>query len=628
MASPRRRGQRLSSPTTEHTIRKIVIATGAVTTLAGTAGQYGNVDGTGAAARFQSPVGIASDGAGNLYVADSNNAIRKIVIATGVVTTLAVGTAAPRGTHRALRRRQRRGGQPLRRRYRQRHHPEGRHRDRRRHHPRGRAGQRGTTDGTGAAARFDGPSGIASDGAGNLYVADSDNDTIRKVVIATGAVTTLRGHARPAGQRRRHGHGRQLRRTHPASPATGRATSTSPTATTSTIRKVVIATGAVTTLAGVAGQAGSHVTERAPPRASDHPCGIASDGAGNLYVGDRNNNTIRKIVIATGGRHHARGRGAAARQRGRHRRGRPLQLAQAAPPPTGPATSTSPTRNTIRKIVIATGAVTTLAGTAGQSGSADGTGAAARFNAPIGIAGDGAGNLYVADAQHHPEDRHRDRESSPRWRAAGPYGNADGTGRGARFDSRRHRQRRRGQPLRRSMPAPPSGRSSPRPGTSPGSRAQRASSGARTAPAPPPASAAHPGIASDGAGNLYVADTSNGTIRKIVIATGAVTTLAGVAGRTRAARTASGAAARFNAPTDIASDGAGNLYVADGNTIRKIVIATGGRVDRRSGSPAKIGVSLGPLPASLKCPRSVAVLPTGELAIVDYVENAVLIARL
>ena len=75
-------------------------------------------------------------------------------------------------------------------------------------------------------------------------------------------------------------------------------------------------------------------------------------------------------------------------------------------------------------------------------------------------------------------------------------------------------------------------------------------------------------------------------------------------------------------------DGAGNLYVADdGNhTIRKVVIGTA-TVSTVVGAPALVGVSLGALPASLNAPYSVAVLPTGQLAIVDNVENAILLAR-
>jgi len=79
-----------------NTIRRIVIATGAVTTIAGTAGTGGSDNGTGTAAKFNGPYGITTDGT-NLYVTDShNNTIRQIVIATGVVTTIA-GTAGTTG---------------------------------------------------------------------------------------------------------------------------------------------------------------------------------------------------------------------------------------------------------------------------------------------------------------------------------------------------------------------------------------------------------------------------------------------------------------------------------------------------------------------------------------------------
>ena len=125
-----------------HTIRKVVIATGVVTTLAGTAGAPGSTDGTGAAARFDAPDGLATDGAGDLFVSEfPNETIRKVVLATGVVTTIA-----------------------------------------------GSAGVSGSTDGTGLAARFKSPGELASDRAGNLFVADGN--TIRKLVVATGVVTT------------------------------------------------------------------------------------------------------------------------------------------------------------------------------------------------------------------------------------------------------------------------------------------------------------------------------------------------------------------------------------------------------------------------------------------------------
>ena len=125
-------------------IRK-VSPTGVVTTLAGT--NSGFADGTGAAAQFNGPIGVAVDSNGIIYVADYNNhRIRKVTPA-GVVTTLA-GTNSSYGNSYA--------------------------------------------DGTGAAAKFYNPSGVAVDASGNVYVADEFNDRIRKVT-PTGVVTTLAG---------------------------------------------------------------------------------------------------------------------------------------------------------------------------------------------------------------------------------------------------------------------------------------------------------------------------------------------------------------------------------------------------------------------------------------------------
>src|SRR6266704_7080 len=118
--------------TDNQTIRKITPA-GVVTTLAGLAGSGGSADGTGSAARFNIPFGVATDSSGNVYVADwGNHTIRKIT-PVGVVTTLA-----------------------------------------------GLAGSFGSDNGTGSAARFNGPSGVATDSSGNVYVADYYNNTVRK----------------------------------------------------------------------------------------------------------------------------------------------------------------------------------------------------------------------------------------------------------------------------------------------------------------------------------------------------------------------------------------------------------------------------------------------------------------
>ena len=326
-------------------------ANAVVTTLAGTAGSIGSADGTGVAARFTTPYSVAVNRSGDIYVADYySHTIRKIT-AGGVVSTFA-----------------------------------------------GSAGEAGSTDATGSAARFYYPSAVAVDSSGNVYVAE-ENHTIRKITVD----------------------------------------------------------GAVTTLAGTAGRTG-----RADGLGSvarfDGPSGIAVDSSGNLYVAEYYGLTIRKITAA--------------------------------------------------------GLVTTLAGS--TQGSDDGAGTVAKFDSPTGIAVDSNGNVYVADTYNHTIRKITAAGTVTTLAGtAGQSGSTDGAGANARFNE-------------------PSG------------------------------------VAADAGGNLYVADEANKTIRKITAA-GIVTTLAGTAGRI-GSTDASGTSARFLMPKAVSIDLAGNVYVADmlNRTIRKV----------------------------------------------------------
>jgi hypothetical protein len=317
----------------------------AVSTLAGSPNVTGSADGTGAAARFYYPQDITTDGT-NLYVADAGNCtIRKIVISTGQVTTLA-----------------------------------------------GTAGSCGFADGTGPAARFQEPQAITTDGT-NIYVADTFNVTIRKIVISTGQVTTLAGTAGVGGSA--DGIGPAASFDAIFSITTDGTNLYAADTNNSTIRKIVISTGQVTTLAGTAGSIGFADGTGSEAR-FQAPYGITTDGT-YLYVADESNFTIRKIVISTGQvttlagtgdvPGSADGVGSAARfqnPEGVTTDGTSLYVVD-----TG--------NQTIRKIVISTGQVSTLAGTVFLTGSTDGVGSAARFNYPQGITTDGT-NLYVADA--------------------------------------------------------------------------------------------------------------------------------------------------------------------------------------------------------------------------------------
>lgn len=229
--------------TNDHTILKITA--GVATVFAGQSGAHGFGDGTGVAAQFFSPSDVVLDNAGNLFVADTdNNTIRKISSA-GVVTIFA-----------------------------------------------GAPGPPGSADGTGLAARFSGPRGVAIDSAGNIYVADTNNHTIRKITPG-GVVSTLAGSAGMQGSF--DGMGNTARFRGP----TGVAVDSSGNiyvadSENNTIRKIT-PSGVVSTLAGFPGEIGSDDGVGCAARFNT-PRGVAVDSGGAVFVTDTGNSTVRKIT--------------------------------------------------------------------------------------------------------------------------------------------------------------------------------------------------------------------------------------------------------------------------------------------------------------------------------------------
>ncbi|MFA6016003.1 MAG: IPT/TIG domain-containing protein [Gallionellaceae bacterium] len=328
-----------------NTIRKVVIAGAVVSTLMGP-GFSDSSTTPATAGSFQSISDIATDGT-NLYVADAgNNSIRKIVLATGALTTLA-------GT--------------------------------------GKVGFADTA--TDVLATFRYPNGLVSVGS-NLYVADSGNNLIRQVVLATQAVTTIAGNVVTPSNI--NGIGTSSKFNFPYGITTDGGNLYVADSASRLIRKIVLSSGVVTTLAG-SGYFGA-VDARATAASFNYPFGLTTDGT-NVYVADMGNNRIRQISLATGDVTTLAGSGvlgyADAVVGTDAKFNQPAGITTA----NGKLYVADSGNHKIRQIDIATGEVTTVAGS-GSTGSLDGNGTAASFRNPRGITTDGV-KLYVADTDNN-----------------------------------------------------------------------------------------------------------------------------------------------------------------------------------------------------------------------------------
>lgn len=311
-----------------------------VSTLAGS-GNIGSVDGSSSTASFDNPQGLAVDVIGNLYVADySTNKVRRIAQDGTVTTFVGSGTGA-------------------------------------------------SIDGTGSAASFGLPSGVAIDSAANIFVTDSGTNKLRKVTPA-GTVTTIAGSGSVGFA---DGTGMSASFNSPAGVASDGAGTTFVADTYNNAIRKVTPSGSVTTLAG-SGVVGSF--DGAGGTASfSLPNAVALDAVGSVYVADGANSKVRKIttsaVVTTlagsGTFGSSDGAGASASF------GLPSGIAVDV---NGNVYVSDAVNNNIRKVTPA-GQVTTLAGS-GRAASNDGIGIAASFHGPGGITLDASGTLYVSDS--------------------------------------------------------------------------------------------------------------------------------------------------------------------------------------------------------------------------------------
>jgi len=337
----------------DNRVRRVDLATGIITTLAGTgmAGFSGD-GGPGAAAQLNRPFGLAI-GSGNLYIAESvGHRVRKVDLATGIITTFA-------GT--------------------------------------GMAGFSGD-GGPATAAQLNYLRGVAFD-SGNLYIGDSSNHRIRRVDLATGIITTFAGTGK-TGSGGDGGPAIAAQFYTPYCIAVGSGSLYVAEFYGNVVRRIDLASGTITTFAG---GATLPTGDGGPATAAQLTLTVGvAVGSGNLYIADQNANRIRRVDLATGIITTFAGTGTASSAGD----GGPAISAQLSGPrhlaiASGSLYIAENAGNQVRRVDLATGTITTVAGTGVAGFSGDGSPAtAAQLSAPQQLAV-GSGSLYIADTSNN-----------------------------------------------------------------------------------------------------------------------------------------------------------------------------------------------------------------------------------
>ena len=289
--------------TSNNRIRKVTVSTGIITTIAGTgSASYSGDNGAATSATLNNPFGVSLDASGNVYIADSdNNRIRKVTVSTGIISTIAgTGSTSFSGDNGAA---------------------------------------------TSAALYY--PFGVSVDSSGNVYIADYFNHRIRKVSVSTGIIITIAG----------------------------------------------------TGTAGYSGDNGA-----ATSATLYYPVGVSLDASGNVYIADTNNNRIRKVTVSTGIISTIAGTGTGSYS-GDYGAATSATLYY----PFGVSLDASGNvyiadsyNNRIRKVTVSTGIISTIAGTGSTSYSGDnGAATSAALYYPVGVSLDSSGNVYIADSDNN-----------------------------------------------------------------------------------------------------------------------------------------------------------------------------------------------------------------------------------
>jgi len=511
-------------------IRK-VDPSGIITTVAGNGtGGFSGDGGPATSAGLNSPFGVAVDGSGNLYVADTGNYRVRRVAPNGIITSVAGnGTQAFSGD-----------GGPA----------------------------------TSASLVY--ATGLAVDGSGNLYIADRDSQRIRRV-DTNGVITTVAGNG-TAGSSGDGGPATSASLSYPNGVAVdgGGNLYIADSSNNPRIRRVG-ANGIITAFAGSGNSYFSGDGWPATSASLANPTAVAVDGSGNLYIADRRNSRIRRVgtnggitTFAGNGTDGFGGDGG-------------LATSASLRSPTGVAVDGSGNlyiaayaNNRVRR-VDTNGVITTFAGGIYGFGGDGGLATSASLRDPTGVAVDGSGNLYIADQNNQRIRRvdpngiittvagngtygfSGDGGQATSASLANPSGVAvDGSGNLYIADQRNYRIRR----------VDPDGVITTFAG---GTYGFSGDGGLATS-----ASLANPsGVAVDGSGNLYIADSYNQRIR-CVDPDGIITTVAGNGTYGFSGDGGPATSASLGNPSGVGVDGSGNLYIADSsnNRIRKVSFDT------------------------------------------------------
>ena len=522
----------------KHNVVREVTPAGVVTTVAGngTAGYTGNGS-QATAAELHSPAGVAVDSSNNLFIADTNNSvIREVIHSTGLISVVA-----------------------------------------------GMAGYFGYNgDGGQATATYlDWPTGVAVDAGGNLFIADTRSALIRKVTHSNGLINTVAGDTPTSGYYGYTGDGGQATAAElymPMGVVVDSSGNLYIADTKNNVIRKVTSSGIISTIAGTfMGWSGGNYTGdagQATAATLSYPVNLALDSSNHLFIADYGNDRIRQVNLSTpnlgvittvaGGGLIDNGPATAAALNGPAAMvadtGGHLYIADYA-------------NNCVRQLTLSTGLISTIAGIGISGANGDtGQGTAAALDWPTATAVDTAGHLFIAD-QYNQRVREVNLSTGAITTFAG-NGTAGYTG-----DTNQATAAELNNPM---------------------------------------------GVAADTSGNLFIADSANNCIRKVNLASGVITTIAGNGTAGYNGDNIQATAAQLNDPTGVAVDAAGDIFIADcgNNRVREI---TSGVITTiaGTGTAGYNGDSILAATARLNAPSGIALNAAGNLLIADTANNRI-----